>query len=72
MQLPLRLFWTLVKNKNRIEARENLRLIRRMAFPNLAEGGQREYIAEQESTLGTIAVTDERDTEAINKLKDLK
>ena len=71
MDTPLRLFWTLVKNKNRIEAREALRDIRRMAFPNLAENAKMEYIGEQQSTLGTIAVSDERDEEGINKLKNL-
>ena len=71
MAVPLRLFWTLVKNKNRIEARDTLRQIKLMAFPNLAENSKMEYIGEQESTLGTIAVSDERDTEGINKLKSL-
>ena len=71
MQLPLRLFWTLVKNKNRIEARESLRALRQMSFPNIAENSKMEYIGDLESTLGTVAVTDERDTEGIQKLKDL-
>lgn len=58
MLVPLRLFWTLVKQKNRIEARENLRSVRLACFPNLAEKGKMEYIAEQEKTLGTIAISD--------------
>jgi hypothetical protein len=71
MAVPLRLFWALVKNKNRIEARDTIKDIRKMMFPNLAENSKMEYISDQQSTLGVVAVTDERDEEGINKLKNL-
>lgn len=71
MGLRLKLFWTLVKQKNRIEARDTLRAINLASVPNLEEGPRKEYIADQEKTLGTIAVLDERDNEGIEKLKNL-
>lgn len=71
MSLPLRLFWTLVKSKNRIQAAENLRQVELLGFQNLAEDSKKEYINRQQHTLGTIVVSDERDTEGIEKLKTL-
>lgn len=71
VSLPLRLFWTLVRSKNRITAAENLRQIQLLGFQNLAEDSKKEYINHQQNVLGQIAVSDERDTEGVEKLKAL-
>lgn len=71
LSLPLRLFWTLVKSKNRINAAENLRQIQLLGFQNLEESSKKAYINDQQKVLGTVAVSDERDTEGVEKLKAL-
>lgn len=69
--LPLRLFWTLVKSMNRLRAEENLRQVYLSGFHNLAENTKTEYIRQQEQTIGTIVVSEDRDAEGISKLKNL-
>lgn len=71
MGMSLRLFWTMVKSMRRIKAAENLRWIRINGFANLADKDRKEYIAEQEKIIGTISVSDQRDTEGLKKLKNL-
>jgi hypothetical protein len=71
LSLPLRLFWTMVKNKNRITAAENLRQIQLLGFQNLEEASRKEYIQAQQDTLGQIALSDERDEEGVKQLKAL-
>jgi hypothetical protein len=71
LSLPLRLFWTMVKNKNRITAAENLRQIQLLGFQNLEKDSREEYIRVQQDTLGQVAISDERDEEGVNKLKAL-
>lgn len=68
MAMSLRLFWSMVKNMHRIRAQEQLRQIRIVSLPNIDESARTEYINEQVSTLGTITVSDERDTDIAGKL----
>ena len=70
-KLPLKLFWTFLKSMYRIEARQNLRMVQVISMPNISEEGRREYIDQQLKTLGTITVSEERDEDGMQRLKDL-
>jgi hypothetical protein len=71
MAVPLRLFWTLLKNMYRIEAQENLRWTRLLSMGNVTEEARKEFVQDQMDQIGVVQVTDERDEEGINKLKQL-
>lgn len=71
MELPLKLFWSLLRNKYRLEAQENLRLAQIVSFSNLTEEGRKEFIATQIERMGTIQLSEERDEEGLNKLRNM-
>lgn len=70
-QLNLRLFWTCLKTMQRIKAADNLRLMQLIGMPNTDENGRREYVDHQQKVIGTTQVSDERDQEGIEKLRQL-
>lgn len=71
MKTPLKLFWTLLKTMYRIQASESLRWLNILSMPNVSDDLRKSFIAEQLRVLGTIQISDERDAEGINKLKNL-
>ena len=71
MKLPLKLFWTLVKSKNRIMASENMRLGRIALLHMLDENSKKDYFESQSSIVGKVTLSDERDEEGIQKLKNM-
>lgn len=70
-KVNLKLFWTLLGTMYRLQAQENLRWVQVLSMPNLTEDGRKEYIDQQLSRLGTVQISDERDSEGLNKLKNL-
>lgn len=55
----------------RIQAQENLRWVRVLSMPNITEQAREDYVNEQVKAMGIIQVSEERDTEGFNKLKNL-
>lgn len=71
MATPLKLFWTLLGSMYRIQAQENLRWVEVLSMPNIGEEGRDNFIKRQIDRLGVVQVSDERDTEGLNKLRNL-
>ncbi len=72
MATPLKLFWTFLGTMYRIQAQENLRWVEVLSMPNIGEDGRKEFIQRQVNRLGVVQISEERDTEGLNKLKNLK
>ena len=71
MATPLKLFWVLLGNKYRLEAQENLRMVQVLSFPNISEEGRKEFMQKQTERMGIIQISEERDTEGLNKLRNM-
>lgn len=71
MKVPLKLFWFHLRSMYRIQAQENLRWVRVLSMPNITEQAREDYVNEQVKAMGIIQVSEERDTEGFNKLKNL-
>jgi hypothetical protein len=69
LSIRLKFFWTLTKNMNRIKAAEALRLAKIMSVGQMDQQSREGFIRQQEEVLGKICVSDERDEEAIERLK---
>ena len=72
VQTPLKLFWTLMKQMHRLKAAENLRWF---AVLSMSSGGseqdRREFIEAQKRNVGVTHMSEHRDEEGINQLKNM-
>lgn len=70
MSMPIRFFWTSVRQMNRIKAAENLRLARVFSIPHMEEQGRKDFMEEQIKTIGFVVEDEsEIDRAGLEKLK---
>lgn len=71
MEVPLKLFWAFLGNMYRLQAAENLRWVQVLSIPHASEDDRKHYSQGQIKRMGVVQVSEERDSEGVNKLKNL-